>query len=394
MRGSIAQAWEAWRRGDVATVRSMADAAPGSDEARHLRFLCDVVQGRYEDALRIFDGTGQDSARGRELDAPAIEAHLHLGRPDRALDLARRRGADPVDLMALELRSDHALEVHLDGVAEIPFAAHPLTEFFPAFEAELDGQAITVHVDTGGAFLHMGSEAAERLGIVTRPYRRGHHGEKRVPIRIGLAREFRLGDAVLRNVPVEVLPSLRGEQGFVIFGTSVLERFLATLDYPKARMILSPRGDPGAARDHADRLPERGVEVPFLQWADHYLFARGGLGRRHDLNLFVDSGLVMLGPGSRQACFTAAAETFRACGVEPGHVRRRPFERGPRFFESELPVSIGALEQRDQYYLVGRRPPWRSFGGVRIDGLISHAFLRRYAWTLDFDRRVFVFSTA
>jgi hypothetical protein len=38
-----------------------------------------------------------------------------------------------------------------------------------------------------------------------------------------------------------------------------------------------------------------------------------------------------------------------------------------------------------------RRPPWTSFGGVRIDGLLSHAFTQRYAWTLDFDRRVYSF---
>jgi hypothetical protein len=33
------------------------------------------------------------------------------------------------------------------------------------------------------------------------------------------------------------------------------------------------------------------------------------------------------------------------------------------------------------------------FGGVRIDGLISHAFLKRYAWTIDFDARLYRFAT-
>jgi hypothetical protein len=31
--------------------------------------------------------------------------------------------------------------------------------------------------------------------------------------------------------------------------------------------------------------------------------------------------------------------------------------------------------------------PYRPFGGVRIDGLLGHAFLKNYTWTLDFDRR-------
>jgi hypothetical protein len=33
-----------------------------------------------------------------------------------------------------------------------------------------------------------------------------------------------------------------------------------------------------------------------------------------------------------------------------------------------------------------------SLGGISIDGLISHAFLKEYVWTLDFDRMRYVFS--
>jgi hypothetical protein len=41
-----------------------------------------------------------------------------------------------------------------------------------------------------------------------------------------------------------------------------------------------------------------------------------------------------------------------------------------------------------------RTTPWQSFGGVRIDGLLSHDFLKAYAWTLDFDRGRYVFRSA
>jgi hypothetical protein len=34
----------------------------------------------------------------------------------------------------------------------------------------------------------------------------------------------------------------------------------------------------------------------------------------------------------------------------------------------------------------------QSFGGVRIDGLISHAFLKRFVWTIDFDAREYRFA--
>lgn len=34
----------------------------------------------------------------------------------------------------------------------------------------------------------------------------------------------------------------------------------------------------------------------------------------------------------------------------------------------------------------------QSFGGVRIDGLISHAFLQQYVWTIDLDWREYRFD--
>ena len=36
---------------------------------------------------------------------------------------------------------------------------------------------------------------------------------------------------------------------------------------------------------------------------------------------------------------------------------------------------------------------WRAFGewsGIRVEALLSHAFLKHYAWTIDFDRRVYL----
>lgn len=34
----------------------------------------------------------------------------------------------------------------------------------------------------------------------------------------------------------------------------------------------------------------------------------------------------------------------------------------------------------------------RNFGGVRIDGLISHAFLFKYSWTINFDKYEYIFG--
>ena len=66
-------------------------------------------------------------------------------------------------------------------------------------------------------------------------------------------------------------------------------------------------------------------------------------------------------------------------------------EAAKTVFESRLPLALGPLEQTNHLFLPGRVTPTR-FGGVRIDALLSHAFLKRYAWTLDFANREYLFS--
>ena len=41
--------------------------------------------------------------------------------------------------------------------------------------------------------------------------------------------------------------------------------------------------------------------------------------------------------------------------------------------------------------LAREKVPASSLGGVRIDGLLSHAFLKNYSWTLDFDKHRYIF---
>lgn len=218
---------------------------------------------------------------------------------------------------------------------------------------------------------------------------RGFHGVSKTKLLGGLARSFRLGRASFENVPVEGVPSLVGPQDVVIYGTNILERFLATLDYPRQRLILSPRSNAGANEDHSRLLPGQRTEVPFFLWGDHYLFARGGVGDRRDLNFFVDSGLVILRSDAKgetkQAAFTARGKDLTAWGVPRADAKKK-------LFDSALPLSLGSLTRENLVFLVEDKPSWKSFGGVRIDGLLSHGFLAAYAWTLDFERQVFVFS--
>ncbi|MER5422214.1 retropepsin-like aspartic protease [Streptosporangium roseum] len=384
---SARQAWHAWRRGDVNECERLARTAP-APLREHLLFRTSYVKGGYEEAL---DHHAALPRAPRELDEPVVDAWLHLNRPDKAVEHLRRRSG--VRNARLELRERRPLNVELNRTTVVPFIDDDLAPYLPGLTATLNGAETDVRVDTGGTFVVMGPRRAAEHRLATVEGGHANHGISRTRVSHGIIEELRLGAAVLTNVPVDVLPTLSEGQDFILIGTNVLERFLTTLDHLGRRLILSPRRDPAEATAHERLLaPGRTTsEIPFYLWGDHYMFARGGFGSRRDLNFFIDSGLVYLaedGDGPpRQACLWSTAREYRSWGV-PRRLARPPH------FASPSPVSLGGLEQRDRLVAAapGRAMPWSSFGGVRIDGLLSHGFLGAYSWTLDFDLRRYVFG--
>jgi hypothetical protein len=79
---------------------------------------------------------------------------------------------------------------------------------------------------------------------------------------------------------------------------------------------------------------------------DHYMFTRGGFGEHKNLNFFVDSGLVALdtstGNGT-SGLLHNDSEKHKEWGVEDAAVSKSLFECG-------LPISLGPLQQNDQYF--------------------------------------------
>jgi hypothetical protein len=127
--------------------------------------------------------------------------------------------------------------------------------------------------------------------------------------------------------------------------------------------------------------------VPFYLWSDHFMFARGSFGEHRDLTYFVDSGLVLMKPGEdgqiHQAAFTTSERKLREYGVPSDEIKSG-------FFQAPA-LGLGQLEQTGHYVVPGQAGDGE-FGGVGVDGLISHAFLKKYVWTLDFDERAYRFA--
>jgi len=386
------QGWELWKNGRVTEALQAADMAlsakPADQEALHLRSLALFVLGKYRDALdtysRIDAGYEKRASLGRSL----IEACYHLNDPAGAVALGRALGIE--DLSFYEARAKKPFSVTADRTFTLPFVADPRVplQFWPGVAAKVNGQAVTAMFDTGAPFLTMGKERAAALGIPLFSSGQGKIASGDVKFWNGLADRLELGDGLMfENVPVAVLPNLDR----IIFGTNLLEPFLATIDYPNSRFILTPRTRPELHAAHRAMLTARQQKMPFFLWGDHFMFGKGVFGDQTGLTFFFDSGLVavtMLDGKLAQADFTASKEKLVAWGFPEADLT------ASRFFQTGKQLGVAGLVQPDALlHFNAAQPTDRVFGGVRIDALISHGWLSRYSWTIDFDAREYSFGT-
>lgn len=170
---------------------------------------------------------------------------------------------------------DPAIEVEADiaggGLFGIPGASREVgaTRFLVAAEVEDLAEPIWVLVDTGASAVVLSSEVVDLLSAPGRPRLDGVTvGTAEGETTAYFTRVYRLalGEAALASVPVLVLAddglftSVSQEvdrEVRAVVGGSYLRWFLATLDYPEARLILRRYLDPS----HID--PEEFVAVGF-----------------------------------------------------------------------------------------------------------------------------------
>jgi hypothetical protein len=389
-------AWLAWQRGDLALASELAAQLDDRPASHHLRALIAAVTGRHEEAIAHAAKVPAGYAKRAELDKLTVNAYRHLGRVDEAARFARSRKLDPWLVRQLAYLAAQPFAVSdLDSLQIIPFAKHPMSAYIPAVRCRIDGQEGLALFDTGASFLAMTPGAARELGVKVDCGGRGVVGIGHpTEVCFGVA-DLEIGGLVLLNVPVETFtPASKAE--LVIFGTSIVQRFLWTVDYPKQRFIVSPPGDARLEAEHRALLPRSQARVPFYVWGDHYMIAHGSLGASTKLPFFVDSGLVYLyreGSTIRQAALEVERSKLARWGLSPEQYSRGGMTKVD-LIELPVPLGLGPLRQSGHLLLHTTKPQsWTSLGGIEMDGLISHAFLSRYAWTIDFARREYVFSS-
>lgn len=397
----LAAVWDAWKGGDFARAQREAEALLDSGETvqagNFMLALVHHANGAHQCAIEHYELVDLNYGWYQVLTEPMLWSYVFAGHYDRAVDHAHRHRLGQVTIDRIRLAEKHPLTVWFDGTVELPFTSDQLSAYMPGIAGSLNGREVVVRLDTGGSYLHVSEESAERFGIKTIGCDRGFASLSHTRICYGVA-DLEFGSVTMENVPVAVheqglsaaaLAEHFGAQMDAIIGTNILEQFLATVDGPNNRLILSRRNVDSAIAEHRLLVGENGTEVPFGVWTDHLMIARGHIANHGPVSLFVDSGLVMVTPEQGQASLLISRSRLDSLGVLLG-------TEGP-FTRVMGDSGLGdALRDDLLVYPVADRT-WNGFGdwgGVDVAALVGWGYLKRYSWTLDFDRRVFVLRAA
>jgi Aspartyl protease/Tetratricopeptide repeat len=389
----IEAATAAYAAGDFLRARELAVevVADGDHSLEALRGLAELeyLLGDYDAAERLLRRVVEDAGRKTavRVDAEVALALVYLQTNRFAETHTLFAGLDgAIDLPLWELMKSFGDErpYRIDWAGEaavaLPFLQSTTWEL-PRVRIEVDGLEVDMRIDTGGELLTLSPDVAAVLGVETvvsadGVFAAGALGE----IGYGRVDRVRVGPVTVRAVPVAVMAL---EQP--VIGTGFLRQFLATLDYPRWRLVLRLR---------SERAPA-GVEVPFALAAGHLLLARGSLEEREPLTFIVDSGLEDEGG----AAVALPQEILDLLGIPAPPLTEEIGESGAghlslRFGRFPLRrVGLGPLVHEDASGLFGIFPDvWTDLGGIAVHGIISHGFLRRYAWTLDFERMAMIFA--
>jgi hypothetical protein len=270
--------------------------------------------------------------------------------------------------------------------------AIPMTQVdpLPLIQMTVNGQGpFYFLIDTGGSELALDPSIADSLKLERFGDEMGTFaGGRRSSVTQSRVSTLGLGALTIHDVPAGLLDTKRfsrianGRSVAGVIGTVLLYHFRATLDYPRSQLVLERRGLPV---QRAVATPAGRIEVPFWMAGDHFIVASGTVDSSGAQTWFVDSGLA-------GAALTAPASTLidariavpdTSSGMSGlgggGSVRAAPFQ--------VRRLTLGAAEASDLLGIFGAFPPTleRSMG-FRINGIISHAFLRAWSVTFDFDR--------
>ena len=258
----------------------------------------------------------------------------------------------------------------------------------PIVDLEVNGQTVSLILDTGGDRLYLDKGIYESLGLTTLTHRQARYaytGGETVEEPLGVAASVTMGDVTLTNVPVVGATWKEiGQTSDGVLTTQMLKQFLSTMDYDNSRITLRERTPEALAQVMAtlgDMPPP--VQAPFYMTATHIMFAKGSLNGHEGINYFLDSGLAMSMP------MIVVDETVELLGLETNAIEGTSYywtsieSHGLNGLTSGATQALGNVFVEDDFF-------WQ--GGFMADALISHQYLWPLgSWTIDFDNMTYYF---
>ncbi len=264
------------------------------------------------------------------------------------------------------------------GRTEIAFVR---TDPLPVIRIRVNGsEPVYALIDTGGSELLLDPEFAAEIGAqVFGAETAAFAAGKEADVQLATVDSVELGDLQIDRIPVGLLPTRRfsaaagGLQIDGIVGTTLLSRFRFTLDYPRHRLVLEPRGVEGS---------RVGMQMPIWMAGDHFILTWGRVNDSPPVLLLVDTGLA--GGG-----FVGAESFLKETGIDLGGESFEGVGGGGTVTVTPFVVERLAVGEAVQTGITG-------FAGVfpaelehrfgfRIAGIVSHQFFRPYAATFDLD---------
>ena len=367
-----------------------------------------LLENRPAEAVRYFEraaAAGPALKRHWPLNAAATfdlaMAHYRMDRfPEAARLFAKAAGPVPVGpLKELAEMGRHLAMFGDDPPYRIEGPDTTILQFMatdplPVVKLGVNGGPPALFVvDTGGAELVLDAAFATEVGAEIAGALNGEYaGGKRAKTGLGRVDSIHAGEMRVEQVPIHTLELGTIDESFGmdirgIVGTRFLMHFLSTIDYAGGALILR-RDVPETRRDVDHNVAQRQAAViPFWLVDTHLMLARGSLNGRPPTLFLVDTGLA-------DKAFLASEATFRAAGVA---VDWSAAYEGPGGGGSITGTDVTldwltlgegdhVVTRRDVAGSVHRKAPsvLGDGHGFEIGGLISHAFFRSGALTLDF----------
>ncbi len=322
--------------------------------------------------IALYENNVQDAAR-------YLNAAQRLSNPSQVPQIARLVGE-----VEARFRAQHAADaLHLppQGVSVPMAAVDPL----PLFSVQVDGRQVYFLLDTGAPNFVIDPDFAKELGLWVQGGQLGTFaGGRRATVRNTTIPTFRIGSLTLHKIaagvlPTRPLPFFGSKRVDGVIGTIFLSQFLSTVDYPHAQLILRPRSN-SAAFERS--LGASAVAIPFWYVPDHFLLARGSVNALDNQLLLIDSGLA--GGG-----FMPSQETVGAANIGLDQARAgQGIGGGGAVLVIPFTLDRLCLASVCQADIPGRYTPQGGPFGIfpfKVAGIVSHEFLKHYAWSIDFD---------